>query len=177
MRHWAIDLLAFFSYKRYLTISKSGSTRITRGEIREAAQYDGKWEIETNDDTITVEDAAHSYKGLMVIERYFRCLKRTRIIMAPIQRWVHTRIVGPVKICVLALLTERVAELRCGKPWSKITQDLEGLQMFYFSSVEHRFFRRNELTECVRSILKSVQIPFLNHIQELGKIPEAVENL
>jgi hypothetical protein len=39
--------------------------------------------IETNDDTITLEDAASGYEGLMVIERCFRSLKRTQIKMTP----------------------------------------------------------------------------------------------
>lgn len=174
---WAIDLLASLRFKRYLTVSKSGSIRIDRGAIREAAKYDGKWVIETNDDTITLEDAAHGYKGLMVIERCFRSLKRTRIKISPIHHWAPRRIEAHVKICVLALLMERLAELRCEKPWSRITQDLEELQMFYFSTAEHRFFRRNELTGRVRTILKSLHIPSPNLIQGLEKLPETAENL
>lgn len=49
------------------------------GKIKEAAKYDGKWVIETNDDTISPEDAACGYNGLMVIERCFRSLKKTQI--------------------------------------------------------------------------------------------------
>jgi transposase len=174
---WAIELLASLRYKRYVTVSNSGHIRIDRGAVREAAKYDGKWVIETNDDTITLEDAAHGYKGLMVIERCFRSLKRTRIRMAPIHHWAPRRIEAHVKICVLALLMERLAELRCEKPWSRIAQDLEQLQMVYFSTAEHRFFRRNELTAGVRSILKSLHIPSPNLIQGLKKIPETAENL
>ena len=174
---WAIDLLASLRFKRYLKVTKGGMIRINRGAVREAATYDGKWVIETNDDTITLEDAACGYKGLMVIERCFRSLKRTRIKMSPIHHWVPRRIEAHVKICVLALLIERVAELRCAKPWSKITQALEELQIFYFSTAEHGFFRRNELTSRVRSILKSLNIPSPNLIQGLEKLPEAAENL
>jgi len=32
-----------------------------------------------------------------------------------------------VKICVLTLVIERVAELRCGRPWSRILRSLEEL--------------------------------------------------
>jgi hypothetical protein len=42
---------------------------ITRGAVADAAKYDGKWFIETNDDTISLEDVACGYKSLMVIER------------------------------------------------------------------------------------------------------------
>ena len=81
---WAIELLASRRYKRYLKITKSGHIRIDRGAIREASKYDGKWVLETNDDTISLEDAARGYRGLMVIERCFRSLKRTQIKMTPI---------------------------------------------------------------------------------------------
>jgi hypothetical protein len=72
---------------------------------------------------------------------------------------------------------ERLAELRCEMPWSRITQDLEELQIFYFSTVEHRFFRRNELTGRVHSILKSLHIASANLIQGVEKLPETAKNL
>ena len=166
---WAIDLLASLRYKRYLTVTKSGKIRIDRGAIREAAKYDGKWVLETNDDTISLQDAACGYKGLMVIERCFRSLKKTQIKMSPIHHWVRRRIEAHVKICVLALLVERLAELRCDRPWSRIKHDLENLQISHFSTADHRFFRRNELTGRVRSILKSMDIPAPKLVQGLEK--------
>jgi hypothetical protein len=173
--HWAIDLLSSLRFKRYLKVTKSGKIRIDRRAIREAAKYDGKWVIETNDDTITLEDAACGYKGLMVIERCFRSLKKTQIKMSPIYHWVPRRIEAHVKICVLALLIERLAELRCNKPWSRIKQDLKELQIFYFSTLDHSFFRRNELTGCVRSILKSLNIPPPKLVQGLEKLSETTK--
>jgi len=167
---WAIDLLASLRFKRYLKVTKGGLIRINRGAIREAAKYDGRWVIETNDDTISLEDAACGYKGLMVIERCFRSLKRTRIKMSPIHHWVPRRIEAHVKICVLALLMERLVELRCEKPWSRIKQDLEELQIFYFSTAEHSFFRRNDLTGRVRSLLKSLGISPPKLVQGLEKL-------
>lgn len=174
---WAIDLLASIRFKRYLKVTKSGNIRIDRGAIREAGKYDGKWVIETNDDTISLEDAACGYKGLMVIERCFRSLKRTRIKMSPVHNWVRRRIEAHVKICVLALLIERLAELRCEKPWTRIKHDLEQLQISCFSTADHSFFRRNELTGRVRNILTSMDIPPPKVVQGLEKISDRPENL
>ena len=174
---WAIDLLASLRFKRYLKVTKGAIIRINRGAIREATKYDGRWVIETNDDTISLQDAACGYKGLMVIERCFRSLKRTRIKMSPIYHWVPRRIEAHVKICALALLIERLAELSCDKPWSRIKQELEELQIFYFSTAEHCFFRRNELTERVRSILKSLGIQSPKLVQGLEKLSESGQNL
>jgi len=174
---WAIDLLASLRFKRYLKVTKSGNIRIDQGAIREAVKYDGKWVIETNDDTISLEDAARGYKGLMVIERCFRSLKRTRIKMSPVHHWVRRRIEAHVKICVLALLVERLAELQCEKPWTRIKHDLEQLQISYFSTADHCFFRRNELTGRVRKILTSMDIPPPKVVQGLEKTSDRAENL
>jgi hypothetical protein len=171
---WAIELLASKRFKRYLAVSKTGKVKIDRGAIQEAERYDGKWVVETNDDTISLEDAACGYKGLMVIERCFRALKKTRIKMSPLYHWAPRRIEAHVKICTLALLIERVAELRCGRPWSRIVQDLQELQISYFSTPRHRFFRRNQLTQGVRSILKSLAINPPNLIQGLEEQPRTV---
>ncbi len=87
--------------------TKAKKVRIDRGSIREAAKYDGKWVLETNDDTISLEDAACGYKGLMVIERCFRSLKRAQIKMMPMYHWASRRIETHVKICMLALFFNR----------------------------------------------------------------------
>jgi hypothetical protein len=79
-----------------------------------------EWVLETNDDTISLEDAACGYKSLMVIERCFRSFKRTQIKMTPMYHWLSRRIEAHVKICVLALMIERIAELSCDKPWPTI---------------------------------------------------------
>ena len=101
--------------------------------------------LQRNDDT-SLEDATCGYKGLMVIERCFRSLKRTRIKMTPMYHWLPRRIEAHVKICVLALLIERLAEISSGRYWPRIKQGLEALQISYFSTAEHSFYRTNELT-------------------------------
>lgn len=155
---WAIELLASRRFKRYLRILKSKQVRIDRMAIRDAARYDGKWVIETNDDTISLEDAACGYKGLMVIERCFRSLKRTQIRMTPMYHWASRRIEAHVKICVLALLIERIAELACGKSWHRIRRSLEKLQITELFNLNHRVLMRNELPAETRNVLKLLKI-------------------
>ena len=156
---WAIDLLASARFKRYLTMTKSNNVRIDRSSIRNAEKYDGKWVLETNDDSISVADAAGGYKGLMVIERCFRSLKRTQIKLTPMFHWVPRRIEAHVKLCVLALLIERIAEIRCAQPWSHIRRGLEQLQISYFTTEETSFYRRNEISITTRNLLKEMKIP------------------
>ncbi len=142
---WAIELLASRRFKRYLKVTKTNKVRINRGSIKKAARYDGKWVLETNDDTISLEDAACGYKSLMVIERCFRSLKRTQIKLTPMYHWASKRIEAHVKICVLALLIQRVAELECGMPWNQIRQELDSLQITNFYNLNFRVLMRNEL--------------------------------
>jgi hypothetical protein len=155
---WAIELLASRRFKRYLRITKSNRIRIDRGKIREAEKYDGKWVLETNDDTISLEDAAFGYKGLMVIERCFRSLKRTQIKLTPMYHWLARRIESHVRICVLALLIERIAELSCGRPWPQIRRDLQTVQVSNFFNSYHSFDCRNELSSEAVNIFKSLKI-------------------
>lgn len=169
---WAIELLASRRFKRYLRITKAGQVRIDRAAVRNAAKYDGKWVLETNDDTISLEDAACGYKGLMVIERCFRSLKRTQIKMTPMYHWVARRIEAHVKICVMALAIERVAELSCGMPWSKIRRALEELQITELFNSNFRVLMRNELPSKTRNILKLLKIKVPKQVVELEKTAE-----
>lgn len=155
---WAIDLLASRRFKRYLRTTKGGQLHIDRGAVADAAKYDGKWVIETNDDTISLEDAACGYKSLMVIERCFRSLKRTQIKMTPMYHWASRRIETHIKICVLALQIERVAEISCGKSWYHIKRALATLQVTEFFDLKYRVLMRNEVTEDTANILKSLKI-------------------
>ena len=94
----------------------------------------------------------------MIIERCFRSLKRTQIKMTPMFHWVPRRIETHVKICILALLIERIAELSCGEPWTRIRRKLEELQILEFLTPEYRFFRRNEIPAKTRNILKDIDV-------------------
>jgi len=156
---WAIDLLASGRFKRYLTIDKQGRIRLDREAVNQASKFDGKWVLQTNDDTITVEDAAAGYKGLLVIERAFRTLKSTRIKMEPMYHWLPKRIEAHVKLCVFSLLIERVAELKCKQPWPHIRRTLSTLQATEFHTPKNQFFQRNEPSAELVRTLKSLEIP------------------
>jgi len=169
---WAIELLASRRFKRYLRITKSKQIRIDRTAIRKAAKYDGKWVIETNDDTISLEDAACGYKGLMVIERCFRSLKRTQIKMTPMYHWLSRRIECHVKICVLALMIERIAERTCNKPWHQIRRALDSLQVTKFFNLNQRVHLRNEISSDTRNILKKLDIKTPKQLIYLENTPQ-----
>ena len=120
---------------------------------------------------ISLEDAACGYKGLMVIERCFRSLKRTQIKMMPMYHWASRRIEAHVKICVLALLIERIAELQCGKPWHQIRRALERLQVTEFFDLNHRVLMRNELPSETRKTFNLLKIKAPPQVIQLDKQP------
>jgi len=156
---WAINLLASCRYQRYLTIDEHGCLRLNRQAVREAQKADGKWVLITNDDTISLEDAATGYKSLLVIERCFRALKSTQIKLEPMHHWLPHRIEAHIKICVFALLLERVAEMTCQRPWSAIKNLLRTLQVSEFQTPTHNFFQRNEISPDLLNILTALEIP------------------
>lgn len=86
---------------------------IVHEKICQVKRYDGKRVLDTNDDTISLEDAACGYKGLMVIEHCLGSMKRTQIKMYPMFHWVVLRIETKVKICMPSLFIKRVAEITC----------------------------------------------------------------
>lgn len=168
---WAIDLLASGRYKRYLRVDKQDHIRLDREAVAQASKYDGKWVLQTNDDTITVEDAAAGYKGLLVIERAFRTLKSTRIKMEPMYHWLPKRIEAHVKLCVFSLLIERVAELQCKQSWPNIRRTLATLQATEFHTQKNRFFQRNEPTPELVRTLKSLDIPMPKAVLDIKTAP------
>jgi len=171
---WAIELRASGRYGRYLKVGKGNRLMIAPAAVRQAERMDGKWVLITNDDTLSVEDAASGYRSMAVIERCFRSLKRTQIQMAPMYHWLPHRIEAHVKICVLALLIQRVAELTVGQPWAVIRRALAQLQVSEYRTETHRFFQVNEVGSEAARILKKLEIsppkPVAD-VRELGGKP------
>ncbi len=128
-------------YGRYLAVRR-GKLAIDGSRVRGARRHDGKWVLVTNDDSLSVEDLATSYKSLLIIERCFRSLKTKQIRLRPMFHRLERRIEAHVKLCVLALLIERVVELQAQQSWSRTHHALGTLQAVEFRTETHRFFRR-----------------------------------
>jgi len=155
---WAIQLMASRRYGRYLKVGQGKQVEIDRAAAKAAERHDGKWVLITNDDTLTTEDAATGYRGLMIIERCFRALKRTRIQMTPMHHWLPRRIRAHVKICVLALLIARTAELKTGLTWEEIRHRLRRLKATAFESERYHFFQRNDVAPDTSRVLQALDI-------------------
>jgi transposase len=113
----ACELVASQRSGRYLVRGPGGRLAIDAAAVRAAARMDGKHVLLTNDDTLTPEDVGRGYKSMMIIEACFRRMKTTGLRIRPVYHWTPDRIVSHVKLCVLALLVQRAAELRTGDTW------------------------------------------------------------
>jgi len=100
----------------------------------------------------------------MIIERCFRSLKRTQIKMTPMYHCAYRRIKTHVKICVLALLIERVAEIACSKSWFHIRRSLDKLQATECHGTNHVFFKLNEVVQEVKETFNMLDTPLPSSI-------------
>jgi transposase len=159
-----MELLTSGRYGRYLTVTDTGQVRLDPQAIRQAQRLDGKWVLLTNDDTLSIQDAALAYKSLRVIERCFRSLKRGQIYLGPMYHRLPQRIEAHVTICVLALLIQRVVEQTVGESWFQLRQCLNRLQATELRTATHRFFQRNEPTQELRDLFKKLDISMPKHV-------------
>jgi Transposase len=166
-----MELLTSLRYKKYLHITEDGRIRLDSQAIQEAKRLDGKWVLVTNDDTLSVHDAACAYKSMMVIEQCFRSLKRTQIQLGPMFHRLPARIEAHVKICVLALLIQRVAERATNQSWARLREVLNALQVSEFKTPSHQFFQRNELGQALRELLKTLDISAPKRILGIHPLP------
>jgi transposase len=167
---WAMELLTSGRYRRYLKV-KGGEVCLDAEAIRQAPRLDGKWVLITNDDTLSVEDAASAYKSLLVIERCFRSLKRGQIHLGPMYHRLPQRIETHVKICVLALLLQRVVEHTTGESWFPLRHQLNALQATEFRTATHQFFHRNEPTPELKRLFKKLEISMPNSVLAVHPLP------
>lgn len=91
--------------------------------------------------------------------------------MMPMYHWATRRIEAHVKICVLALMIERTAELACGMPWHQIRLALDELQITEFFDLKNRVLMRNELPTRTKKILKLLKITPPKRIVDLENTP------
>jgi hypothetical protein len=122
------QLRASRRYGRYLRLTKGGLLRIDAAKRRAAEQFDGKFVVHSNDDSLSPADLALGYKQLQRVEEAWRSLK-SGLRVRPVSHWAVHRIHAHVALSVLALLLERVVEQACGDTWRNIRADLEQIKL------------------------------------------------
>jgi hypothetical protein len=154
----ACRLVASRRYGRYLTLDDEGRPYIDRDKLARAEHLDGKFVLTTNDDSLSVADIALGYKGMWIIEACFRRLKTTGLGIRPMFHWTPRRIAAHVRLCVLALMIQRAAELRAETSWLRITTALAGLKAVRHRSESQTIVQTTKIDGELAEILKKLEI-------------------
>jgi len=166
------ELLTSGRYGRYLRETSGGKLRIDRAAVADAKRYDGKWVITSNDDTLTVEDLALGYKQLLRVEHCWRQLK-SGLRMRPVFHWRPWRIQAHVTISVLALLLERMAEIRGGDTWRNLAAQLDTIKVVEYDRGDTRVQQTSELRDGIEELLVKLGVPLPPRLHSIGPIPSA----
>jgi len=164
-------LLASGRYGRYLRATPTGELRIDRAAVADAARYDGKWVVTSNDDTLSAEDLALGYKQLLRVEQCWRQLK-SGIRMRPVFHYRPWRIHAHVSISILALLLERIAEIRAGDTWRNIVAQLDTVKVVEYDRGEARIRQTTEVRKDVQALLTRLGVPLPPKLHSLAPRPD-----
>ena len=163
------ELLTTERYHRYLVQTKGGKLRISRAAILAEEKLDGKWVVTSNDDTLTAEDLALGYKQLMRVEECWRTMK-SGLRMRPVYHWRPHRICAHISLCVLALLLERVAEIRVGDTWRNIVAELQTVKVVEYERSRTRITQTTELRSNVSTLLRTLRVPHPPKVHDVRSV-------
>ena len=164
----ACHLLASRRFARYLATDAAGRPRLDPAKVKGAERLDGKFVVTTNDDTLSAADIALGYKGMWIIEACFRRLKTTGLGIRPMFHWTPRRIVAHVKLCVLALMIQRAAEIATEAPWSHLADVLERLKAVRYTAEGETIVQASRITPELAAILKKLDIATPKPILAVG---------
>ena len=164
----ACELMASRRFGRYLRMDARGRLSIDTTKVAAEAKYDGKFVVTTNDDTLDAADVALGYRSMTLIEGCFRRMKTTGLQTRPIYHWRARRIIAHVKLCVLALLLERAAEIRCQQTWRTIRHTLDQLQVVRYRMHGKTIVQSTRVTAPLADILRRLGVPLPQRILEVA---------
>jgi transposase len=166
----ARELTTSGRYGRYLRETERGELLVSRAAIHDEERYDGKWVITSNDDTLTSEDLALGYKQLLRVEECWRQLK-SGLNMRPVFHYRPWRIQAHVSIAVLALLLERIAEIRTGETWRNLAARLEKIQVVEYDRGEARIQQTTEVRPEAVELLRKLKVALPPKIHSVAPVP------
>ena len=164
----ACRLVASKRFGHYLSQDGHGRPYIDRDKVRRAERLDGKFVLTSNDDTLSAGDIALGYKGMWIIEACFRRLKTSGLGIRPMFHWTPRRIVAHVKLCVLALMIQRAAEIATEVPWSQLVAVLERLKAIRYTAEGETIVQASRIAPELALILKKLDISAPKPILAVG---------
>lgn len=137
--------------------------------IERDALFDGYYAIQTNNQSLSVEEVLEAYHSLWKIEESFRIMKTT-LEVQPVFHWTERRIKGHFVMCFLAFLMERTLELtmkQSNYPLSPndIRQALNSLNFSLVSMDGQEYLINHRCCEAAKKILRVFRIKSQPNIQ------------
>jgi transposase len=166
----ACALITSSRYGKYVRETKRGLLRVDRAAVAEAARYDGKWVVTSNDDTLTAEDLALGYKQLMRVEQCWRQLK-SGLRMRPVFHYRPWRIQAHVTIAMLALLVERIAEIRTGDTWRNLADQLDRIKVVEYEHNGARVRQTSEIGPDLTALLAKLGVSAPPKLHAVAAVP------
>jgi transposase len=162
------ELLASRRFGRYLRLDARGRLSLATTQVAAAAKEDGTCVVTTNDETLAAADVALGYTSMTLIEGCFRRMQTTGLQTRPIYHGRPHRIIAHVKLCVLALLLERAAEIRCQQTWRTIRHTLDQLKVVRYPMHGKTMVQSTQVTAPIAEILRSLGVPLPQRILEVS---------
>lgn len=170
LKSGAQSLVGNKGYRKYLK-AEGAIFAIDEDKIQEEARYDGKWVIVTNTD-MSAEEAALTYKQLLMVEQIFRTSKSI-LETRPIYHRHDETIRGHVFCSFLALvlrkeLEERLDAAGCKFEWADLVRDLDALQEIEIQQDGKRFVLRTAPRGVAGKVTQAVGVALPPTIRQLA---------
>lgn len=144
-------------YGKYIKELRDGRLKVDKIKAARESRYDGKFLIETSDDSLSLEDVVFGYKQLYDVEHAFRSLKTT-LKLRPNYHSKDDRIRCHIFLCFLALLFVRIVENETEKTWSTVRDEMNRIYFGEFNQNGSTIRLLTQLTREQKSILKTLNI-------------------
>lgn len=144
-------------YGKYIKELKDGTLKLAKIKVVKESRYNGKFLIETSDDTLSIKEVIFGYKQLNDVEQAFRSLKHT-LELRPNHHSKDDRIRCHIFLCFLALVLIRIVENKTNMTWPRIRDEMN--RIFYGEFIHNGSTVRllTELTSEQKSALKQLNI-------------------
>jgi transposase len=151
------DLKSHPVYGKYVKELADGRLKIDLKKVKIESRYDGKFLIETSDDTLSINDIVLGYKQLNDVEKAFRTLK-TSLDLRPNYHSKDQRIRCHIFLCFLALVLARIVEIKTRRSWPSVCRELNRLYLGELAVENKRVRQLTELTSEQKDILAKLNI-------------------
>jgi transposase len=144
-------------YGKYVKELKDGRLKIDKRKGATKSRYDGKFLIETSDDTLSMRNIVLGYKQLYDVEHAFRTLKTT-LELRPNYHSRDDRIRCHIFLCFLALVLVRIVEHKTDKTWAMIRNEMNRVYLGELKIDGKKVHQLTELTKDQQEILNKLDI-------------------